>query len=113
MSVRIRLARGGAKKRPYYRIVAADQRSARDGGFLERLGSYNPLLADGAENRVVLNEERIRYWLGTGAQVSDRVAKFLDKAGITTNAAHQKGTGKKAAEAAKKKAEAEAGEASA
>lgn len=108
MSVRIRLARGGAKKRPYYRIVAADQRAARDGGFLEKLGSYNPLLPAEAENRVTLNEERIRYWLGNGAQVSDRVAKFLDKAGITSNTAKQRGTGKRAEEAAKKKAAAEA-----
>ena len=82
MAVRIRLARGGAKKRPYYRIVAADARSPRDGRFLEKLGSYNPLLPSDAESRIVLNEERIRYWLGQGAEVSDRVARFLDKAGL-------------------------------
>ena len=79
MAVRIRLARGGAKKRPFYRIVAADARSPRDGRFLERLGSYNPLLNSEDASRIVLNEERIRYWLGQGAQVSDRVARFLDK----------------------------------
>ena len=78
----IRLSRGGAKKRPFYRIVAADARSPRDGRFLERLGSYNPLLNSEDANRIVLNEERIRYWLGQGAEVSDRVARFLDKAGL-------------------------------
>jgi small subunit ribosomal protein S16 len=107
MAVRIRLARGGAKKRPFYRIVAADARSPRDGRFLERLGSYNPLLNSEDANRVVLNEERIRYWLGQGAQVSDRVARFLDKAGILPGATRQRGTGKRAAELATKKAEAE------
>lgn len=106
--VRIRLARGGAKKRPFYRIVAADARSPRDGRFLEKLGTYNPLLPSDAADRVVLNEERIRYWLGQGAQVSDRVARFLDKAGILPGATRMRGTGKKAAEiAAKKAAEAE------
>lgn len=106
--VRIRLARGGAKKRPFYRIVAADARSPRDGRFLEKLGTYNPLLPSEAADRVVLNEERIRYWLGQGAQVSDRVARFLDKAGILPGATRMRGTGKKAAEiAAKKAAEAE------
>ena len=70
MAVRIRLARGGAKKRPFYRIVAADARSPRDGRFLERLGSYDPLLKGDDEKRVVLNEERIRYWLSQGAKVS-------------------------------------------
>lgn len=108
MAVRIRLARGGAKKRPFYRIVAADARSPRDGRFLERLGSYNPLLPNEDDKRVVLNEERIRYWLGQGAQVSDRVARFLDKAGILPGATRQRGTGKRAAEIAAKKAAAEA-----
>ena len=108
MAVRIRLARGGAKKRPYYRIVAADARSPRDGRFLERLGSYNPLLKSDDANRIVINEERVRYWLSQGAQVSDRVARFLDKAGILPGATRQRGTGKRAAEIAKKKAEAQA-----
>ena len=109
MAVRIRLARGGTKKRPYYRIVAADKRSPRDGRFIERLGSYNPLLDDASETRVVLNEERIRHHLANGATVSDRVARFLDKAGITENKAPQRGTGKKAQVIAAKKAkEAEA-----
>ena len=104
MAVRIRLARGGAKKRPYYRIVAADARSPRDGRFLERLGSYNPLLKSEDANRIIINEERVRYWLSQGAQVSDRVARFLDKAGILPGATRIRGTGKRAAELAAKKA---------
>ncbi|MCB1882791.1 MAG: 30S ribosomal protein S16 [Geminicoccaceae bacterium] len=109
MSVRIRLARGGAKKRPYYRIVAADRRSPRDGRFLEKLGTYNPLLADDSEARVTLNEERIRHYLQNGASVSDRVARFLDRAGITQGLTKQRGTGKRAeAIAAKKAKDAEA-----
>ena len=107
MAVRIRLARGGAKKRPFYRIVAADARSPRDGKFLEKLGSYNPLLKSEDANRIILNEERIRYWLSQGAQVSDRVARFLDKSGIKPGATRHRGTGKRAAEIAAKKAEAE------
>ena len=105
MSVRIRLARGGAKKRPFYRIVAADSRFARDGRFLEKLGTYNPLLPSENEQRIVLNEERIRYWLSQGAQPSDRVVRFLDRAGIMPGATKHKGTGKQAEEIARKKAE--------
>lgn len=82
MSLKIRLSRGGAKKRPFYRIVLADSRMPRDGRFIEKLGTYNPLLTKDREDRVVLNEERIRYWLGVGAQPTDRVAKFLGKAEI-------------------------------
>ncbi|MCB2009488.1 MAG: 30S ribosomal protein S16 [Geminicoccaceae bacterium] len=110
MTVRIRLARGGTKKRPYYRIVAADSRNARDGRFIEKVGSYNPLLPDDNDQRIVLDEERIRHYLGHGAQVSDRVARFLDRAGILPGATRQRGTGKRAAAiaAAKAKAEAEA-----
>jgi small subunit ribosomal protein S16 len=108
MSVRIRLARGGAKKRPYYRIVAADSRYPRDGRFLEKLGTYNPLLPNEHEQRVTLDEERIRYWLGQGALPSDRVHRFLHKAGILTEGPKPKGTGKRAEEIASKKAEAEA-----
>lgn len=115
MAVKIRLARGGAKKAPYYRIVATDQRNSRDGRFLEKIGSYNPLLPSDHEQRIVLNEERIKYYLGNGAQVSDRVARFLDHAGILPGATRQRGTGKKAEAiaAAKAKAEAEAAEAAA
>jgi small subunit ribosomal protein S16 len=108
MAVRIRLARGGAKKRPFYRIVAADSRFPRDGRFIEKLGSYDPLLPSEHPQRVTLDEERIRYWLGQGAQCTDRVGRFLDKAGILPGATRHRGTGKRAAEIAKKKAEAEA-----
>jgi small subunit ribosomal protein S16 len=108
MSVRLRLARGGTKKRPIYRLVATQARSPRDGRFLERLGTYNPLLPSDAEGRVVLNEERIRYWLGNGARPSDRVARFLDGAGITENTVHWRGTGKRAEEIEAKKAQAAA-----
>ena len=108
MSVRIRLARGGTKKRPFYRIVATDKRSPRDGRFLEKLGSYNPLLPSDHPERIVLREERIRHWLGAGALPSDRVCRFLDAAGITENTVKHRGTGKRAQEIAAKKAEAEA-----
>ncbi len=82
MSLRIRLTRGGAKKRPFYRIVVADSRAPRDGRFIEKLGTYNPLLPSDHENRVTLIEDRIRHWLGQGATPSDRVHRFLAKAGI-------------------------------
>lgn len=95
MAVRIRLTRMGARKRPFYRIVAADARSPRDGRFLERLGHYDPLLPEDHPQRVVLNEERIRYWLSVGAQYTDRVARFLDKAGIVPGATRMRGTGKR------------------
>ncbi len=86
MALKIRLARAGAKKRPYYRIVVADVRSPRDGRFIERVGSHNPLLPKDHEERVVLNEERIRHWLEVGAKPTDRVLRFLDAAGIMTRA---------------------------
>ena len=86
MATKIRLARGGAKKKPYYRIVAADVRAPRDGDFLERLGSYNPMLPDGHPERVVLNKERLQHWLSTGAQPTDRVYKFLHQAGLVKEA---------------------------
>ena len=82
MSVKIRLARGGAKKRPYYRIVVADIRMPRDGRYIERVGSYNPLLPRDHEDRVSLDKERIVDWLSKGAKPTDRVARFLDEAGI-------------------------------
>lgn len=82
MATKIRLTRMGAKKRPFYRIVVTNSRNARDGAYIERLGSYNPLLARDDENRVVLNEERAKYWLGTGAQPTDRVARILAAAGL-------------------------------
>jgi small subunit ribosomal protein S16 len=82
MSLRIRLARGGAKKRPYYRIVVADSRMPRDGRFIERVGSYNPMLPKDHSDRIVLKEDRIKHWLSVGAQPSDRVARFLGTAEI-------------------------------
>ena len=82
MSIAIRLARGGSKKRPYYRIVVADSRAPRDGRFIEKVGTYNPLLAKDSPERVKLLGERISHWLSVGAQPSDRVARFLDAAGI-------------------------------
>lgn len=82
MATSIRLSRGGSKKRPYYRIVVADVRAPRDGKFIERIGSYNPLLAKGDEKRVVLDVERAKYWVANGAQPTDRVARFLDAAGV-------------------------------
>ncbi len=87
MAVSIRLSRGGSKKRPYYRIVVADARSPRDGNFIERIGSYNPLLAKDDAARVVLDTERAKHWLGVGAQPTDRVARFLDAAGLRERAA--------------------------
>ncbi len=87
MALAIRLARGGMKKRPYYRIIVTDARNARDGKFLEKIGTYNPLLAKDNPERVKLDTERAGYWLGVGAQPSDRVARFLDAAGVRTRAA--------------------------
>lgn len=82
MSLKIRLARGGAKKRPYYRIVIADTRSPRDGRFIEKIGSFNPLLPKEREDRVVLDLDRAKHWLSVGALPTDRVARFLDAAGV-------------------------------
>jgi small subunit ribosomal protein S16 len=87
MAVAIRLSRGGSKKRPYYKIVVADERSARDGKFIERIGSYNPLLAKDDANRIVLDSDRAKHWLSVGAQPTDRVARFLDAAGVRERAA--------------------------
>ena len=86
MAVSIRLSRGGSKKRPYYRIVVADARSPRDGNFIEKIGTYNPLLAKDDEKRVTLNAERAKHWLSVGAQPTDRVHRFLDKAGVLERA---------------------------
>jgi small subunit ribosomal protein S16 len=82
MSLKIRLARAGAKKRPYYRIVVADSRSPRDGRYIEKLGTYNPLLPRDSAERVKLIEDRIKHWMSVGAQPTDRVLRFLDKAGM-------------------------------
>ncbi|MDG1407701.1 MAG: 30S ribosomal protein S16 [Octadecabacter sp.] len=101
MAMKIRLARGGSKKRPFYRIVAADSRMPRDGRYVEKLGTYNPLLAKDAEDRVVMNMERVQYWLGEGAQPTDRISRFLEAAGVLPKkdrANLKKGTPGKAAQ---------------
>lgn len=82
MALKIRLARGGAKKRPFYSVVVSDSRSPRDGRFIERLGTYNPMLEKGHADRLVLKTERIQHWLGVGALPTDRVARFLSDAGL-------------------------------
>ncbi|PRX33784.1 small subunit ribosomal protein S16 [Meinhardsimonia xiamenensis] len=82
MAMKIRLARGGSKKRPHYSIVAADSRMPRDGRFIEKLGTYNPLLPKDSEERVKMNVERVKHWLSLGAKPTDRVARFLEAAGI-------------------------------
>ncbi|MEO1491566.1 MAG: 30S ribosomal protein S16 [Pseudomonadota bacterium] len=82
MAMKIRLARGGSKKRPFYRIVAADSRMPRDGRYIERLGTYNPLLPKDSEERVKMNMERVQHWLEKGAQPTDRIARMLEAAGV-------------------------------
>jgi small subunit ribosomal protein S16 len=100
MAMKIRLARGGSKKRPHYSIVAADSRMPRDGRFIEKLGTYNPLLAKDSEERVKMDMERVQAWLDKGAQPTDRVARMLEAAGVRPKAERanlKKGTpGKKA-----------------
>ena len=109
MSLKIRLTRGGAKKRPYYRIVVADSRSPRDGRFIDKIGSYDPMKAKDAADRVVLDTEKVQAWLAKGAQPTDRVLRFLDAAGLVKRAARNNPNkavpGEKAKERAEKKAE--------
>jgi small subunit ribosomal protein S16 len=109
MALSIRLSRGGSKKRPYYRIIVADARSPRDGKFIEKIGNYNPLLAKDNDQRVQIDAERAKHWLGVGAQPTDRVARFLDAAGVRERAAKNnpnKGKpGEKAVERAEERAE--------
>lgn len=109
MSMKIRLARGGSKKRPFYRIVAADSRMPRDGRYIERIGTYNPLLPKDSEDRVKMDMERVQYWLGQGAQPTDRISRMLEAAGVLEKkerANLKKGTpGKKAQDRAEEKAE--------
>ncbi len=109
MSVAMRMARGGSKKRPYYKIVIADVRAPRDGKFIERIGSYNPLLAKDDEKRVVLDVDRAKHWLSVGAKPSDRVARFLDAAGLmkreARNNPNKAKPGEKATERLEEKAE--------
>ncbi len=108
MAMKIRLARGGNKKRPFYRIVAADSRMPRDGRYIEKLGTYNPLLPKDSEERVKMDVERVQYWLGQGAQATDRVARMLEAAGVLTKKERSnpiKGKpGQKAVERAEEKA---------
>ena len=102
MAMKIRLARGGSKKRPFYAIVAADSRMPRDGRFIEKLGTYNPMLPKDSEERVKMNMERVKYWLGEGAQPTDRVSRMLEAAGELPKkdrANPKKGTPGKAAQA--------------
>ena len=109
MSMKIRLARGGSKKRPHYSIVATDSRMPRDGRFLEKLGTYDPMLAKDNEGRVKMDLERVKHWLGQGAQPTDRVARMLESAGVMPKKARLNPKsavpGKAMAERAKQKAE--------
>ncbi|MCP5361804.1 MAG: 30S ribosomal protein S16 [Hyphomicrobiales bacterium] len=90
MAIKIRLARGGAKKRPYYRIVVADSRSARDGRFIEKIGTFNPLLPKENKERVQIKSERLNHWLDTGAEPSERVVRLMDLAGLEHKSKHIK-----------------------
>ena len=112
MAMKIRLARGGSKKRPFYRIVASDSRMPRDGRFIEKLGTYNPLLPKDSEERVKMDVERVKYWLDQGAKPTDRVARFLEAAGTLEkterNNPEKAKPGKKAQERQEEKAAAEA-----
>lgn len=108
MSLAIRLSRGGAKKRPYYRIVVTDSRSPRDGRFIEKIGIYNPLLAKDSPERVKLDTDRISHWLSVGAQPSDRVLRFLDAAGIKERAARNNPEKAQPGDKAKERAKARA-----
>ena len=92
MAVSIRLSRGGSKKRPYYRIVVADARSPRDGNFIEKIGTYNPLLAKDDAKRVTIDSDRAKHWLSVGAQPTDRVARFFDAAGLKERTARNNPT---------------------
>ena len=113
MSLKIRLSRGGAKKRPFYRVVVADSRMPRDGRFLEKLGTYNPLLAKDSEERVKMNMERVQYWLGQGAQPTDRVARFLEAAGVLAKTERKNMKKAEPGAKAKKRAEEKAAKAAA
>lgn len=108
MAMKIRLARGGSKKRPHYSIVASDSRMPRDGRFLEKLGTYNPLLPKDSEERIKMNVERVQYWLSQGAQPTDRVSRFLEAAGVVEkkerNNPNKAVPGQKAKERAEEKA---------
>jgi small subunit ribosomal protein S16 len=112
MSLKIRMSRGGAKKRPFYSIVVADSRSPRDGRFIEKLGTYNPMLDRGHPERVTLKTERIQHWLKVGALPSDRVARFLGEAGLAPKPEYNE-TPKKSAPKTKAQERAKAAQAAA
>jgi small subunit ribosomal protein S16 len=111
MALSIRLARGGAKKRPVYRIVVADSRSPRDGRFIDKIGTYNPLLPKDSSERITLDAERAKEWLAKGAQPTDRVARFLDAAGVKERKASVNPKKGEPGEKAKERAEARAAKA--
>lgn len=111
MAIAMRLSRGGSKKRPYYKIVIADSRSPRDGKYIEQIGSYNPLLAKDSDERVKLDADRAKHWLSVGAQPSDRVARFLDVAGIKERKARNNPNKAEPGEKAKERAEEKAAKA--
>ena len=113
MATKIRLARGGSKKRPHYAIVVSDSRMPRDGRFLEKLGTYNPLLAKDSEDRVKMDMERVQYWLGQGAQPTDRVARFLEAAGVLAKTERKNMKKAEPGAKAKKRAEEKAAKAAA
>ena len=113
MAVKIRLARGGAKKRPYYRIVVADVRAPRDGRYIEKIGTHNPLLPKDHEDRIHIDLERARYWLEKGAQPTDRVARFLAAEGLVKWAHGNNPKKGKPGEKALERAEEKAGKAKA
>ncbi|MBA2919792.1 30S ribosomal protein S16 [Sphingomonas sp. MAH-20] len=105
MALSLRLSRGGSKKRPYYRIVVADARSPRDGRFIEKIGTYNPLLAKDSPERVKLDADRAKHWLSVGAQPTDRVLRFLDAAGVKERPARSNPKKGEPGEKAKERAE--------
>jgi small subunit ribosomal protein S16 len=113
MAVSIRLSRGGAKKRPYYRIVVANATAPRDGAYLEKIGTYNPMLAKDDEKRVILDAERAKHWISVGAQPTDRVARFLDAAGVLERTARVNAKKGEPGEKAKERAEERASKAAA
>lgn len=113
MAMKIRLARGGSKKRPHYSIVAADSRMPRDGRFIEKLGTYNPLLPKDSEERVQMNAERVQHWLGQGAQPTDRVSRMLEAAGVLEKKVRNNPNKAKPGKAAEERAQSKADKATA
>ena len=108
MALKMRLARAGSKKRPYYHIVIADARAPRDGRFIERIGAYNPMLPKDSEERIKLDADRAKHWLSVGAQATDRVSRFLDAAGLLKREARNNPKKGEPGEKAKERVEAKA-----